>query len=850
LSLLLSLSPLLATAAPLSVNLTTREQSRQFYRTVYFASEGVPLGFTGDVAALRPGDTSAAFKESVRLRVNFLRAFAGLSGEVQFASNLSAKCQQAALLGALNNSISHFPAPSLRGYTAEAAEAAAKSNLALANNGPAAILGYLRDSGANNRDVGHRRWLFYPQTRQMGTGDMPATVSTGATNALWILDEANVGGSRPATRDNFVAWPPPGYVPHTLVFPRWSLSVPGADFSQAFVAVRRNGTAVPVAVSSVNSGYGENTIVWSIDNQDPSAITRHDRPTSDIAYAVEVTNVIAAGAVQNYRYTVTVYDPDTPGAGAAAVAVSGPTTTAVGQAASYSVTSAPYFSKTQWRSVRFTAGTPRFDAEGGAGLAGIAANIGDYNPVATDLRGAGAAGFHLLHPAPVQLEQTLTLPDLYYAADRTATLTFLSRLGYATREQVARVQISTDDGVSWSDAYEQAGTGGSGEGSFQTRTLSLAAYEKRAFRVRFNYTFLNSGAFFNQTDTGVGWYFDDIVLNGVAKVTASAASDVAGGSFSFTPGAAGETGLQVRGLIDAYPAEWSSTLVTVAPGSPGGGTTDPGNGGTPPPAGSSARLINLSVRTTAGRDAAALVVGFSLSGSSAKPILLRAIGPTLGVFGVPGALADPVLTLRDAAGATVLENDNWGGAAAVSAAAARLGAFALDAAARDSAALPNISPASYTVSVTPAGASVPPGVALVELYDADPATGSRLTNVSARARVGTGTDILVVGFAVGGTGQRNVLVRAIGPALSAFGLPGALANPKLEIFQNGTLIQSNDDWSAALAATFASVGAFPLTTGSADAALALSLGPGTYTAQVSGVGNTEGVALVELYELP
>jgi hypothetical protein len=260
-------------------------------------------------------------------------------------------------------------------------------------------------------------------------------------------------------------------------------------------------------------------------------------------------------------------------------------------------------------------------------------------------------------------------------------------------------------------------------------------------------------------------------------------------------------------------------------------------------------LVNLSVRTNAGRDVAALVVGFSVSGATAKPLLVRAVGPTLGVFGVPGTLSDPTLTVKNAAGAAVVENDNWGGATAISAAAGRLGAFALDGASRDAAVLPTLGAGGYTTTVTPAGTTAP-GVALVELYDADASGTSRLVNVSARAPVGTGNDVLVVGFAVGGTGNRNVLIRAIGPTLAAFGVAGTLADPKLDVFQNGVVLRASDNWNPNLAPLFASVGAFALTANSADAALALSLAPGTYTVQVSGVGNTTGVALVEVYELP
>ena len=96
----------------------------------------------------------------------------------------------------------------------------------------------------------------------------------------------------------------------------------------------------------------------------------------------------------------------------------------------------------------------------------------------------------------------------------------------------------------------------------------------------------------------------------------------------------------------------------------------------------------------------------------------------------------------------------------------------------------------------------------------------------------------------------RVLVRAVGPTLGAFGVTGALNDPRLEILRGTTSVATNDNWLAADAPTFSSVGAFGLTAGSRDAALVVSLAPGSYTAQVSGVGGTTGVALVEVYEVP
>src|SRR5690606_22654756 len=128
------------------------------------------------------------------------------------------------------------------------------------------------------------------------------------------------------------------------------------------------------------------------------------------------------------------------------------------------------------------------------------------------------------------------------------------------------------------------------------------------------------------------------------------------------------------------------------------------------------------------------------------------------------------------------------------------------------------------------------------------------TNVSARSEVGTGGDILIAGFNIAGSGTRTLLIRAIGPTLgTAFQVDGVLANPKLELYRSGndTPIAENDDWDSATATPiFRSVGAFELPDGSLDAVLVVSLPPGGYTANVSGVNDGTGVALVELYEVP
>ncbi|MDP3069729.1 MAG: hypothetical protein Q8N18_05540 [Opitutaceae bacterium] len=270
------------------------------------------------------------------------------------------------------------------------------------------------------------------------------------------------------------------------------------------------------------------------------------------------------------------------------------------------------------------------------------------------------------------------------------------------------------------------------------------------------------------------------------------------------------------------------------------------------------RLANLSARAVVGRGDQIMIPGFVISGNESKTVLVRVAGPALTGFGVGGALADPSFTIYRSS-TIVAANDNWSVATNLSAAnkaATQVGAFSFLPGSRDSAALLTLSPGAYTVQVRGVGDTS--GVALVKVYDTQVNIGSsRLMNIATRAFVGTGGDLLIAGMVVHGSASKTVLIRAIGPALTPFGVGGALTNPRLRIFRGNDLIGENDDWGGGGAATAsrisdtaASVGAFPLGAGSRDAAVLLTLTPGAYSVQVSGVNDETGVALVEVYETP
>ncbi len=269
------------------------------------------------------------------------------------------------------------------------------------------------------------------------------------------------------------------------------------------------------------------------------------------------------------------------------------------------------------------------------------------------------------------------------------------------------------------------------------------------------------------------------------------------------------------------------------------------------------RLINLSILTSLAGSADSFTMGYVVGGAGTtgqKPLVIRAAGPSLTPLGVGGALSDPQLTLF--AGPTQNgANDNWGGGATLQAAMNAVGAFAFTGPnSLDAAVAANVAAGDNSVKVSPVGNIS--GAVIAEIYDASPAasfsaTTPRLVNVSVLKNIGTS---LTAGFVVGGNASRTVLIRAIGPTLAGFGVGGTVADPQLALFNaTSAKIGENDNWggSAALTAVFDSVGAFRLSPAtSLDAALVLTLAPGNYTVQVSGVGGTTGAALVEVYEVP
>ena len=257
-----------------------------------------------------------------------------------------------------------------------------------------------------------------------------------------------------------------------------------------------------------------------------------------------------------------------------------------------------------------------------------------------------------------------------------------------------------------------------------------------------------------------------------------------------------------------------------------------------------ATLVNISTRLLVQTGAKVGIGGFIITGSDAKKVLIRGLGPTLTSFGVPNALQDPVLELHDGTG-VVIANDDW--KIPQETAIGATGMAPPDD--HESAILLTLQPGSYTVIES--GKNGTSGVGLIELYDLDAVGNAQLSNISTRGFVQTGANVMIGGFIVSGAnGSVNLIVRALGPSLAQFGIASPLADPRLGLYDsNGTLIRLNDNWKDTQQTAIENTGGFK-PPNDLDSAILVTLPTGNYTAIVSGKNGGTGVALVEVYRLP
>ncbi|MFL6519445.1 MAG: DVUA0089 family protein [Chthoniobacterales bacterium] len=283
-------------------------------------------------------------------------------------------------------------------------------------------------------------------------------------------------------------------------------------------------------------------------------------------------------------------------------------------------------------------------------------------------------------------------------------------------------------------------------------------------------------------------------------------------------------------------------------GSPGTATVtihdDDPQGPLPP-----ARTLNLATRGRVQTGDRITIGGFIITGSEEKPVLIRALGPSLAQAGVPAnaVLLDPVIRLNKSDGSFADFNDNWREWLATERALEGTAFQPKDD--REAAILDTLLPGAYTVWVV--GKNQTQGIGLFEVYDFDANSGAELANLSTRGYVGTENDVMIGGFTLGAeSGSVRIAIRGLGPSLAGAGLQDVLIDPALELHDsNGNVFASNDDWqndSVSAAQLTAHGLALP---DSKEAGLFVTLAPGTYTAILNGKSVGTGIGLVEVYNL-
>lgn len=277
------------------------------YNSAYKAAPASPMGWTGNLSTCDAGSTSQAYRDSLQRLVNFFRTMAGVPANITFSDEYNAKAQQAALMMSANGELNHFPPATWLCYSADGYAAAGSSNLSLwwgMDPDYHGIKGQMEDDDPYNQAVGHRRWILCPATKVMGTGDVPQSGDYMAANALWVLD-GSWQDPRPAVRDDFVAWPPSGYVPSTLVYRRWSFMFRDADFDAAAVSVRFRGRTLPVQMETQTTGICENALVWV-----PEIPWDSLDPAQDNVFTVQILGVLIDGETRDFTYDVSVFLSD------------------------------------------------------------------------------------------------------------------------------------------------------------------------------------------------------------------------------------------------------------------------------------------------------------------------------------------------------------------------------------------------------------------------------------------------------------------------------------------------------------------------------------------------------------
>lgn len=506
--------------AGFAVDSANRRDVLAFYHTIYNASENYAANrqWTGNVTTGVPGTTSAAFKADVLRRINFYRALCGLPADIALNDALNAKCQQAALMFSANSDIEHFPPTWWTYYTANAAEAAGKSNIAYGSHGPGAVDAYMEDYGSNNTAVGHRRWLLYPMAQTMGTGDVPASAGKPEANAIWVI-----GNFKSSAPKKFTAWPNAGYVPNDLVPDRWSLSVPGADFGSAIVTMSLNGSSVPLQVVSRNiSNIGDNTIVWEPFGLDLDSL-------GDLTCNVTVSGISGPGVPTSQSYSVTLFHPSVLGE---SVAISGPSSASLaGQVYTF-----PSIAQADGYQLRVSKPRDAPWSEGAESNTGVIdGTSASYALSQSEVKRSGASAFHLAIPSFAEDFQSFEI-DRDIVPSESSQVFFHHLFRFVSTSTRLSLEASDDAGSTWEVLWWRNGNGSNSstgwDPSFNPSSVSLAAYAGCPIRLRF--VLETQKTSFIGTDSTCGVFLDDISVSNAIELVDIATTTLPSTATSFT----------------------------------------------------------------------------------------------------------------------------------------------------------------------------------------------------------------------------------------------------------------------------------------------------------------------------
>jgi len=296
LGILLASMGIAAPARALTVNTSSRDAVRNFYQTVYLASAGVSSGWTGNPLSCTAGTLSSAYLDAATLRLNYFRALTGLTTDLAWDAAKSQGCQECAEIVSKNAMVNYFPPPSELCYTTLGAGYSSNSLLAL---GPASLAEavdlFVQDSHVST--AGHRRWLLYKDYAAPGFG------ASFASLPGYCIYAFSIGLSGPVPE--WTAWPPAGFIPYMHISDMWSFTYAGAAFGAAQATVTYHGSLVPVTVQPVQTGFGDETLVWSV-----SGFPLSGPPALEEAYHVTVSNVVVNSVPRSFSYDIIPMDPN------------------------------------------------------------------------------------------------------------------------------------------------------------------------------------------------------------------------------------------------------------------------------------------------------------------------------------------------------------------------------------------------------------------------------------------------------------------------------------------------------------------------------------------------------------